>query len=478
MVDDTGTGCHIDELRELFIFDGLSEDQLTRLCRDGQVTTFPAGVLCQEGDPAVSFYVLLDGEIALSKRSGERDIDFWRASRPGSYCGAWSAFLLDDTLTYENTATLTRPSRVLALDATVFGTFLQTEFPMATHLLVGHSGGRSYQRRILDPHDRLLQLGQLTAGLAHELNNPAAAAVRATADLRVQIAGMRQRLAELADGTISPESVRSLVELQDRVAEFAGKANDLTAMEKSDLEDAIGQWLEDHGVGDGWDLAATFADAGLDLDWMERISTSAGADTSVSLQRVLQWLSRTIETELLLAEIAEATARISALVGQAKQYSQLDRAPFDVADMHDLLNSTLTMLSHRLGPDITVVRDFESGLPLLACYPAELNLVWTNLINNALDAMPAGTLTLRTRRHQDMVRVEVCDTGSGIPEDLLSRVFDPFFTTKPFGQGVGLGLDVAGRIVDRHGGSLWAESVPGDTRFVAALPITAAPADG
>lgn len=313
-----------------------------------------------------------------------------------------------------------------------------------------------------------MQLGQLTAGLTHELNNPAAAAVRAASALRSRITETRHRRAEVGTDT-------TLLELHDRVAEIAAKPTDLTTAQKSHLEEALGEWLDAHGVSDAWDHAATFAEAGIDIDWMERISASGCGDTPAALSAAVRSLSSTVETELLLTEIGDATKRISVLVDQVKQYSQLDRAPFDVADIHELLDSTLAMLSHRLGPGVTVVRDFDHGLPAVPCYAAELNQVWTNLINNALDAMPSGVLTLRTRRERDTVRVEVCDTGTGIPDDVLPRVFDPFFTTKPFGEGAGLGLDIAVRIVDRHGGSLWAESAPGDTRFVTTLPLTAEP---
>lgn len=466
MAGESANACDIDELRGLFLFEGLTDDQLQRLCGNATVATLPAGLLCREGALATHFYVLLDGEIALSKRTGDRDIEMWTTSQRGAYCGAWSAFLPDDDVRYENHATLTRPSRMLVLDAATLGDFLRTEFPMATHLLVGHSRGRAHAGRILGPHERLVQLGQLTAGLTHELNNPAAAAVRAASALRSRIAETRQR----RDGAGADTA---LIELHDRMAEVAAKPVDLTAAQKSHLEEALAEWLDAHGVTDAWEHAATFAEAGIDVDWMERISASASGATPAGLGAAIGALGATVETELLLNEIADATKRISVLVEQVKQYSQLDRAPYDVTDIHALLDSTLAMLSHRLVDGVTVQRDYEHGLPGVPCYAAELNQVWTNLINNALDAMPAGVLTLRTRRERDTARIEVCDTGPGIAEDVMPRIFDPFFTTKPFGAGAGLGLDIAMRIVDRHRGSLWAESAPGDTRFITTLPLTA-----
>ncbi|MGE2730032.1 ATP-binding protein [Mycolicibacterium vaccae] len=456
------SACNIDELRGLFLFEALSDTQLQKLCANAMVATFPAGLLCREGDPAEYFYVLLEGEIALSKRSGDRDIDIWRASDPGVYCGAWSAFLLDPETPYENNATLTRPSRLLMIDATTLGNFLVSEFPMATHLLVGHSHGRYHAHRIVDPHERLVQLGQLTAGLTHELNNPAAAAVRAAHALRDRITATR---GEPADPDV--------VELEHRVAELAGKPSVLSSVQKSDLEETLGQWLEERDVPDAWEHAATFAEAGLDVDWLERIA-AAPCSQAGRLGSVVRRLAGTAETELLLAEIADSTTRISSMVNQVKQYTQLDRAPFDVADVHELLDATLGMFAHRLEDGVTVVRDYDPTVPEVPCYPAELNQVWTNLIDNALYALAettAGTLTLRTRRLPDTVRVEVCDNGPGITEDVLTRVFDPFFTTKPFGDGVGLGLDIAARIIDRHRGSLWAESTPGETRFITSLPL-------
>jgi signal transduction histidine kinase len=244
-------------------------------------------------------------------------------------------------------------------------------------------------------------------------------------------------------------------------------------MEAADREDALADWLADHGVDGGWQLAPTFVQAGLDIAWLEQVA--AAVDETV-LEGAVRWLNYTVETELLMNEITDSTTRISRLLGAAKQYSQLDRAPYQVTDVHDLLDSTLLMLSGKLGSGITVVKDYDRTLPKIPGYPGELNQVWTNLIDNAAAAMNAdgagGTLTVRTARDEDRLLVEFRDTGPGIPAAIRDRIFDPFFTTKPVGEGTGLGLDISWRIVvNKHGGDLRVESVPGDTRFQVRLPL-------
>jgi signal transduction histidine kinase len=383
---------------------------------------------------------------------------------------------------------VTKPSRFFVMDAPVFAHFMKDQFPMAVHLLDGIAVGTDRTRRIIDNREKLLALGRLSAGLTHQLNNPAAAIARAASDLRGRVAGMRHKLAMLADGTVSPETLSALVRLQQEVADQVAKSasEHMSAIETADREDAVGDWLEDRGIDGGWDISPTFVEGGIDTDWLERISAVSDELASTSLEEAIRWINYTIESELLMNQISEASKRISALVADAKQYSQLDRAPFQVADVHELLRSTLVMFADRLSKDgskdtkaITVVKDFDQSLPEIPCYPGDLNQVWTNIIDNALAAMrdQGGTLTVRTGRvGEKMARVEICDTGPGVPEEVREHIFEPFFTTKPFGEGTGLGLDLAFNIVvKKHRGDLRVESVPGDTRFIVLLPLERSP---
>ena len=479
---DAENRCMPDELRTLFLFEALDDRQLQVLCDNGHITTFEPGPICTEGDPATCFYVLLDGELVMSKRSGGVDIETNRTSQRGVYCGAWSAYVPGEEHVYEASVRVTKPSRFFVLDADAFARFMQTEFPMAVHLLEGHRVGGRRQREIVGQREKLLALGTITAGLTHQLNNPAAAAARAVADLREGVGKMRHKLAMLADGKFTPEALRVLVSIQEEVAEQVAKskAQELTALELSDREEQVGDWLEARGIAAAWDYAPTFVEAGLDIDWLGRVEASIDdVDCSATLQGAFGWLKYTIDAELRMNEIADASKRISALLAGAKQYSQMDRSEYQTANVHELIHSTIkTIFGDKVGKDkpVKLVWEKDTSLPQILCYPGDLNEVWTNLIDNAIQAMGGeGTLTIRTaRNNDDMVRVEICDDGRGIPEEHIDRIFTPFFTTKAFGEGTGLGLDLARRVVvEKHHGDIRVESAPGDTRFVILLPLVA-----
>jgi signal transduction histidine kinase len=471
--------CSPEELRSLFLFAELSGEQISWLCREGRIEMFEPGPLFAEGDEATCFYVLLDGTMVLSRRVGSDDIEVVRSSDRGVYAGAFTAYFGDRIpQTYTGSARVTEPSRFYVLDAVLFGQMMREWFPMAVHLLEGLFFGNRNTQLAIGERERLLALGSLSAGLTHELNNPASAAVRATSALRERVAGLRNKLRTIAAKPFSPQALEDLIVLQTEAVERVAKAPALSPIEASDREDELADWLDGKNVPHAWELAPVFVQAGLDTDWLNKLS--AAVDPSLLAGAVI-WVHCAVETELLINEIEDSTNRISALVGAAKQYSQLDRAPYQVCDVQELLDSTLMMLGAKIGPDITVVKDYAASLPRIPAFAAELNQVWTNLIDNAVAAMGGtGTLTVRTRldTERNQVMVEIGDTGPGIPPEIRNRIFEPFFTTKDVGQGTGLGLDISWRIVvKKHHGDIRVESVPGDTRFQVRLPLTPATAD-
>jgi signal transduction histidine kinase len=472
---DTGMSqpCSADELRTLFLFERLSNEQLAWLCREGRIEQFEPGPVFAEGEPADSFYVLLDGVMVLSRRVGADDIETVRSTQRGAYAGAFRAFLGDQVpQLYTASMRVPEPARLFVLSAAKFAQMIQQWFPMALHLMEGLFFNLQNNQEIIGQRERLLALGSLSAGLTHELNNPAAAAVRATSALRERVAGMRHKLGMIAAGPYDRVALETLIRLQEEAADQVPKAPALDPMEASDREDAVSDWLDGHGVADGWDLAPVFVQAGLGTAWLDHVAATVD---EAYLDGALRWLGCTVETELLMTEIEDSTTRVSTLVAAAKQYSQLDRAPYQVVDVHELLDSTLVMLGAKIGKGITVVKDYDRSLPGIPAYAGELNQVWTNLIDNAVSAMDGtGTLTVRTRLDRDRVLVEFGDTGPGVPPEVRQRIFEPFFTTKPVGEGTGLGLDISWRIVaNKHHGELRVESVPGDTRFQVWLPLAA-----
>jgi signal transduction histidine kinase len=473
-VDD---GCSAEELSGLFLFEKLSSEQLAWLCQEGKVVSVPAGTVYTEGEPATCLYVLLSGTVVLSRRVGPDDVEVNRSSMRGSYGGAFYAYLGDRIpQVYNNSMRAVEPCRFFVLSADKFAQLMTEWFPMAVHLLEGLFFGVRSAQEVIGQRERLLALGSLSAGLTHELNNPAAAAMRAVGGLRERIAALREALASIAADSSDGALLAALLRLQAQTAKLVTHAPDLTPLQASDREDEIADWLTDNGVADGWDLAPSFVQAGLHTDWLARTAEVIGdaGGQEGDLSAALRVLGSTVETELLMADITDAVTRISQLVGAARQYSQLDRAPYQVADVHELLDSTLLMLGGKIGDGITVLRNYDRSLPRVPCYPAELNQVWTNLIDNALAAMAgSGTLTITTSAGDGSALVEIADTGPGIPPEDLKRIFEPFFTTKPVGQGTGLGLDISWRIVvKKHHGDLRVRSRPGETVFTVQLPLT------
>ncbi|MEU8381049.1 ATP-binding protein [Streptosporangium sp. NPDC048865] len=479
--DEIACGAHeggqmidIDVLRGLFLFEKLDDDKLRWLARYGDEEEYDAGeAIIKQGDPADCFAVLVDGEVVMITETTAGPVTMTPTSQPGAYGGAVLAYLGDRAPdTYNHTLRATKPTRMFMLPARKYGMIMAEWFPMAVHLLDGARLGGMAQREFVDRRQRLTALGTITAGLTHELNNPAAAAVRAVDDLREKVKTSRRRLATLAEDGIEPQRLRALIDLQEACAASISEAPSRSPLQISDAEDEMSDALEEAGVEDAWEIASPLVAAGFKVSKLDKVREALGERY---LDEAMHWLSEAIEITQMLNEVTDSTERISSLIASAKQYSQMDRAPYQTVDVRELLDSTLTMFRGKIPPGITIATDYDPDLPPIPAYAGELNQVWTNLIHNALDAMAGnGVLTVRTRlEHDTIALIEICDTGPGVPEALRERIFEPFFTTKAVGEGTGLGLDISFRIVaGRHGGDLRVESEPGDTRFQVRLPLT------
>jgi signal transduction histidine kinase len=318
--------------------------------------------------------------------------------------------------------------------------------------------------------ERLASLGTMAAGLAHELNNPAAAAQRASAQLAEALEVVNATLRSFVEAGMERDEAEQLLALHQEAIERAATQSALDTLDAADAEDDLRDRLEDLGVEEAWRLAEPLALAGVNEEWLARVSSVAGPATGAALR----WVAATLTARGLAAELQESTARMSALVGAVKSYAYMDRGDLVEIDIHEGLETTLAVLAHKLKhTSIKVERDYDRELPRLTVRGSELNQVWTNLLDNAIDALGEhGTISIATRRDADGAVVAISDDGPGIPADVQERIFDPFFTTKDVGRGTGLGLATARRIVvDRHGGSLRLTSEPGKTTFSVWLPL-------
>ncbi len=457
---------HVDDLRKIDLFDGLSDDQLAELLATGTEVLIENGVdIFQEGQHADYWWVLVDGALDLVRHVGREDNVVGRMDVPGRWAGGFRAW--DEHGVYLATGRGAVDGRVLRVPSEALRDRFNAWFPFGVHLVKGLFGTARSIESTVRQRESLVTLGTLAAGLAHEINNPAAATSRAVDALEEASQTLLSSLGRLAHNDISASQVIALEGLR---AEIEPPATALDPLSLADQEDALSAWLDRRGVGRAWVLGPTLAAAGVGLAWCERAAT---VWEGPALEPGLEWVTSTLSVATLLVEVKESTRRISELVAAVRSYSQMDRASRQRIDVTDGLESTLVMLGHKLRDGVTVVREYAADVPMIEAYAGELNQVWTNLIDNALDAMGgAGTLRVTTRADGDKVAVEIGDTGPGVSPQVAAQAFDAFYTTKDVGKGTGLGLDIARRIVvERHAGTIDFDSRPGETVLRVTIPV-------
>jgi signal transduction histidine kinase len=457
----------VADLRGIPEFADLPEDALEWLAAQMQVVEVEAGELfIHAGAPADHMMVILEGELRLQREGGADDGRTFVAT-VGQVTGMLPYSRLK-VIPFAVRAILR--SRVAVLRKELFPEMLHRIPPLGPRLVALMADRIRDITRDEQQREKLASLGKISAGLAHELNNPAAAAARAAEGLRESVAAGRNANLRLERMALSGEQRAALADLEQRVLDSAARHTETDPLERSDREQALGDCLERRGIADAWTLAATLADAGANAGQFEGLANMAPAE---AIGDVLCRITCSLQVGSLVDQIENSTRRISELVKAVKEYTYMDQGAQQEVDIHAGLDSTLLILHHRLKHGVQVVREYDRTLPKLCAHGSELNQVWTNLIVNAIDAMAGkGELRIRTSRAQDYALVEIMDNGPGIPPEVQAHLFEPFFTTKGVGEGTGLGLDTASRIVRQHQGQILVESRPGATNFRVTLPLT------
>ena len=455
-----------EQLRKIAVFSGLpQEDLLWFVSKCQELRIAPGDIVMREGDKAEFMIVMLEGEIRARAEHGPADGPVFTMSS-----GEVSGMLPFSRLKVISvTGRAVVPSHYLAFHVSYFDEMFH-RLPELVRRLVGLLADRVRNvTRQEQQHEKLASLGKLSAGLAHELNNPSAAARRSAAALRDCLARLRSAARST---TIGASDCAKLAQTEEQIRSSLKPGQFKDEFARVEREEAIQSWLESHNVAEPWKLAPQLADANLTDADLARFADAAGAAVGSELIR----FATLLEMDRIAEELEHSSARISDLIKAIKEYSYMDQGPVQQVDIERGLETTLTIMHHKLKRGITVTRDYAPNLPKVMANGSELNQVWTNLIDNAADAMNgSGKLTIRTARENDFVLVEIADNGSGIPPEVQSRIFDPFFTTKGVGAGTGLGLDVVNRIIKNVHGQINVTSVPGDTRFQIRIPIHAAP---
>jgi signal transduction histidine kinase len=440
----------------------LTDEQVALLIPFGIETQLEVGELLFDENATVnSLYVVLDGQISISRLEGEHENEIG-THLPGEFTGGLAVLTGKRSI---HRARATSPSRVLEIDSSAFYR-MAAEVPEVADVFISRLVSRLREtQRAFRRLEKMAALGKLSAGLAHELNNPAAAGQRAANQLR-EAARKSQLLALEHDGRFSAAARAALAELL-REAEAKSASPDPLAF--STREDELGDWLDGRAFGEVWELASTLA-ASFEARRLEDLAAEIGEE---SLIDAVGWLAATLEMTGLATDVSRSAARISELVGTMKRYTYMDRAATGEIDVRKGLDDTLAVLAHKLG-GLSVTREYEEDLPTIQANGSELNQVWTSLIDNAADAVDGhGRIGIRAFRDEGFVVVEVSDSGLGVPLQVRDRIFEPFFTTKDVGEGTGLGLDVVRRVVSGHGGEVTLRSEPGETTFRVQLPVHA-----
>jgi signal transduction histidine kinase len=455
------------ELRRVDLFTELDDGQLALWLEAAQVHEVPAGTIIAElGEPTPGMQLLLEGTVrnlmvdhGRVEPVGHQLAPTWIGAIASITDGRTAVRMLAETACRVAIVVPEDFRRLALSQPTVHRRVMRQIAPVMSRITA-----------VEQSRERLASLGTMAAGLAHELNNPAAAARRAAAQMAEALDVLGATLGHFVEAGIERSDAQELVGLQREALARAEGLTALGALDASDAEDALLERLQELGVSDAWKLSEPLAAAGVDEQWLAKVAAHAGR----GLDPALDWVAASLTARGLAAELQESAKRMSELVGAVKSYAYMDRGELVEVDLHEGLETTLTVLAHKLkGTTIALVRDYDRTLPRLTVRGSELNQVWTNLIDNAIEALgQSGTITVSTRREGAYVIVEIADDGPGIPPEIQGRIFDSFFTTKDVGVGTGLGLATARRIVaDRHDGSLAVQSEPGATVFSVSLPI-------
>lgn len=457
-----------DMLYHIPLLDDISEGELEWLIANSQLVHLNNGdYFMKEGDLDVRFTIVLEGEMQVTRQL-HGAVSVIGTTPRGVTCGQLN--ILNNTPS-EQTIQAIMPSTLLVFEPDAFRGIFSACPRVGSRILRIAAERMSMMLSQSTQQEKMAALGKLSAGLAHELNNPAAAAHRAAESLRIALPSLQTQTLQLNASNLTTDQTKALLDLQQSLPSRVSQPLSLSPLDRSDREEALGSWLDSINISNSWEISSVFVNAGFSVDELSDVYDQIGEQLT---PQVISWLGHVLMVTELIDDVEQSTKRISDLVVAIKEYTYLDRAQAagDV-DLQRGLETTIKVLNYKL-KNINIIRDYDPTLPKIIGNGSELNQVWTNLIDNACDAMNGrGTLQITTRNENTFAMVEITDNGSGIPPEVLPHIFEPFFTTKDVGAGTGIGLDTSYRIIRQHNATIEVQSQPGRTRFIVRIPVAA-----